>query len=40
MLSYTDCCIPMGTNYAPFIAEIPLVCYEKKFMASFSDDKK
>ena len=29
-------CIPMGTNCAPLIADLFLVCYERDFMASLS----
>ena len=28
--------IPMGTNYAPLIADLFLFCYERDFMASLS----
>ena len=33
-------CIPMGTNCAPFIADLFLFCYERNFMASLSYHKK
>ena len=29
----------MGTNCAPLIAELFLICYERDFMMSLSDDK-
>ena len=33
--------IPMGTNYAPLVAELFLFClYEREFMMSLSDDKQ
>ena len=32
--------IPMGTNYAPLVADLFLFCYERDFMMSFSDDKQ
>ena len=32
--------IPMGTNYAPLIANLFLFCYERDFMMSLSDDKQ
>ena len=30
--------IPMGTNYAPLVAELFLFCYERDFMLSLSDN--
>ena len=32
--------IPMGTNCAPLVADLFLFCYERDFMASFSDVKQ
>ena len=32
--------IPMGTNCAPLIADLFLLCYERDFMISLSDDKQ
>ena len=32
--------IPMGTNYAPLVADLFLFCYERDFMMSLSDDKQ
>ena len=32
--------IPMGTNCAPFIADLFLFCYERDFMLSMSDDNQ
>ena len=32
--------IPMGTNYAPLVADLFLFCYESDFMMSLSDDKQ
>ena len=32
--------IPMGTNCAPLVADLFLVCYERDFMMSLSDDKQ
>ena len=32
--------IPMGTNCAPLIADLFLLCYERDFMASLSYTKK
>ena len=32
--------IPMGTNYAPLIADLFLLCYERDFMLSLSDDNQ
>ena len=32
--------IPMGTNYAPLIADLFLFCYERDFMTSLSDIKQ
>ena len=32
--------IPMGTNYAPLVADLFLFCYERHFMTSFSDIKQ
>ena len=32
--------IPMGTNCAPVKAHLFLLCYEREFMASLSDDKE
>ena len=29
-------CIPMGTNYAPLVADLFLFCYERDFMMSLS----
>ena len=30
--------IPMGTNYAPFVADLFLFCYDRDFITSLSDD--
>ena len=30
----------MGTNCAPFVADLFLFCYERDFMMSLSDDKQ
>ena len=30
----------MGTNGAPFVADLFLFCYEKDFMLSFSDNNQ
>ena len=32
--------IPMGTNYAPLVADLFLFCYEKDFMLSLSDNNR
>ena len=32
--------IPMGTNCAPLVADLLLLCYERDFMMSLSDDKQ
>ena len=32
--------IPMGTNFAPLVADLFLFCYERDFMKSLSDDKQ
>ena len=32
--------IPMGTNYAPLVADLFLFCYERDFMTSLSDVKQ
>ena len=32
--------IPMGTNCAPLVASVFLVCYERDFMMCLSDDKQ
>ena len=32
--------IPMGTYCAPLVADLFLLCYERDFMMSFSDDKQ
>ena len=32
--------IPMGANSAPLVADLFLVCYERDFMTSLSDDKQ
>ena len=32
--------ISMGTNCAPLIADLFLLCYERDFMVFFSDDKQ
>ena len=32
--------IPMGTTWAPLVADLFLFCYERDFMMSFSDDKQ
>ena len=32
--------IPMGTDCAPLVADLFLVCYERDFMMSLSDDKQ
>ena len=31
-------CIPMGTNWAPLVADLFLFCYERDFMLSQSDN--
>ena len=31
---------PMGTNFAPLVADLFLFCYERDFMMFFSDDKQ
>ena len=30
----------MGTNCAPLVADLLLLCYERDFMISLSDDKQ
>ena len=32
--------MPLGTNYAPLVADLFLFCYEMDFMMSLSDDKQ
>ena len=32
--------IPMGTNYAPLVADLFLFCYERDLMLSLSDDNQ
>ena len=32
--------IPMGTNFAPLVADLFLFCYERDFMTSLSDVKQ
>ena len=32
--------IPMGTDWAPLVADLFLFCYERDFMMSLSDDKQ
>ena len=32
--------IPLGTNYAPLVADLFLFCYERDSMMSLSDDKQ
>ena len=32
--------IPMGTNCAPLVADLFLLCYERDFMTSLSDVKQ
>ena len=32
--------IPMGTNYAPLVADLFLFCYERDFMTSLSGDNQ
>ena len=32
--------IPMGTNCAPLVADLFLICYERVFKMSLSDDKQ
>ena len=32
--------IPMGTSYAPLVADLFLFCYERDFMMSLSDHKQ
>ena len=32
--------IPMGTNYAPLVADLFLFCYERDFMLSLSDNNQ
>ena len=32
--------IPTGTNWAPLVADLFLLCYERDFMMSLSDDKQ
>ena len=31
---------PMGTNYAPLVADLFLFCYERDFMLSLSEDNQ
>ena len=40
MCSITGVGIPMGTNCAPFVADLFLFCYERDFMTSLSDVKQ
>ena len=41
-LSYTDQIvgIPMGTNFAPLVADLFLFCYERDFMKNLSSDNQ
>ena len=32
--------IPMGTNFAPLVADLIMLCYERDFMMSLSDDNQ
>ena len=32
--------IPMGTNYAPLVANLFLLCYERDFMKSLTKEKR
>ena len=32
--------IPMGTNYAPLVADLFLFCYKRDFMIFLSDDEQ
>ena len=32
--------IPMGTNCAPFVADLLLFCYERDFMLSLSENNQ
>ena len=32
--------IPMGTNHAPLVANLFLLCYERDFIMFLSDDKQ
>ena len=32
--------IPMGTNCAPLVADLSLICYERDFMKSFTEEKQ
>ena len=32
--------IPMGTNCAPFVADLFLFCYERDFIMSLSEEKQ
>ena len=32
--------IPMGTNCAPLVADLFLICYKRDFMMSLYDDKQ
>ena len=32
--------IPMGTNFAPLVADLYLFCYKRDFMLSLSDDNR
>ena len=32
--------IPMGTYYAPLVADLLLFCYERNFMLSLSDNNQ
>ena len=32
--------IPMGTNFAPHVADLFLLCYERDFMLSFPEDNQ
>ena len=36
----SDVSIPMGTNCAPFVADLFLLCYERDFMLSLSDNNQ
>ena len=33
-------CIPMGTNFAPLVADLFLFCYERYFMKDLSSDNQ
>ena len=33
-------CIPMGTNCAPLVSDLFLLCYERDFMKNLSSDNQ